>query len=101
MRALWTTIMGSAVGTTLPGCGDYDEAPVPPPRTMAPSPTAGVDRAALGALPVEDWDLEVARDSFWGTWIGDHRVDRDLPPIARADVAALKARRRDLLARVT
>jgi uncharacterized protein (DUF885 family) len=55
----------------------------------------------LGALLVEHWDLEVARDPFWGTWIGDHRVDRDLPPIARADVAALRARRRALLERVT
>jgi uncharacterized protein (DUF885 family) len=100
MRTLGSILLCAAAVTAL-GCGNDDEPHIPPPRTVAPSPTEGVDSAALGALLVEHWDLEVAGDPFWGTWIGDHRVDRDLPPIARADVVALRTRRRALLARVT
>jgi uncharacterized protein (DUF885 family) len=101
MRALWSTLLCAAAATAPPACGDNDEPHTPPPRTVAPSPTEGVDSAALGAMLVEHWDIDVARDPFWGTWIGDHRVDRELPPVALADVTALKARRRALLAHLT
>src|SRR6185295_6271343 len=94
-----STTLCVALATLLPGCSD--DAPQPPPRTLAPSPTEGVDSAALGALLVEHWDISVARDPFWGTWIGEHRVDRDLAPVGRADIAALTDRRRALLAQVT
>src|SRR6185436_12759739 len=80
----------------LAGCDD--DVRVPPPRTEAPSPTEGVDSGALAALLVEHWDVEVAFDPLWGTYMGDHRVDAKLTPVAHADVEALRVRRQALLA---
>lgn len=84
----------------LAACGDDVELRIPPGRTMAPSPTAGVDSAALAALLVEHWDLEVELDPFSATYQGDHRRDAELPPVGRDEVVALRARRQALLARV-
>jgi len=91
----------AAVAIAAPLAACDEESRVPPPRTVAPSPTEGVDSAALAALLVEHWDLEVAVDPLLGTYLGDHRGDAELPPIRRDDVTALRARRRALLARVT
>ena len=99
MRARWSAIVCAALAIAPLACGDNEQAP--PPRTVAPSPTQGVDSPALAALLVEHWDIEVDDDPFWGTWIGDHRADRALPPISVADVAAIRARRRALLGKVT
>src|SRR5262249_40821393 len=100
MRARWATILSAAVVAALPAFPDDAATPPPPPRAVAPSPTEGIDSPALAALLVEHWDIEVARDPFWGTWIGDHRVDRTMPPIDDGEVGALNARRRALLDRV-
>jgi uncharacterized protein (DUF885 family) len=101
MRQLWFTILSTAsVAASLTGCnGDDGGTRVPPPRTMAPSPTEGVDSDALAAVLVEHWDIEAAIDPLGATFIGDHRFDSQLPPIGRADVAALRARRHALLDR--
>src|SRR5262249_28040744 len=95
--AMWAAV---AVAP-LVACGDNNDAPVPPPRTIAPSPTEGVDSPALAALLVEHWDLEAALDPFDATYIGDHRVDAELPPVRRDDVLALRTRRRALLAQAS
>jgi uncharacterized protein (DUF885 family) len=98
MRPLWFTILSAAsAAASLAGCDDGGETRVPPPRTMAPSPTEGVDSDALAALLVEHWDIEATADPLGATFIGDHRFDSQLPPIARADVAVLRARRHALL----
>jgi uncharacterized protein (DUF885 family) len=98
MRPLWFTILSTAsAAASLAACSDDGETRVPPPRTVAPSPTEGVDSDALAALLVEHWDIEAAVDPLGATFIGDHRFDDQLPPIARADVAALRARRHALL----
>ncbi|HSR96359.1 MAG TPA: hypothetical protein VLM79_04770 [Kofleriaceae bacterium] len=79
------------------GCSDDT---VSPPRAEPPSPTEGVDDAGLAGLLVEHWDLEVALDPMDATFLGDHRMDTMLPPIRRAEVEALRVRRRGLLDRV-
>jgi uncharacterized protein (DUF885 family) len=85
---------------SLAACGGDEDPPVPP-RTEAPSPTEGVDSAELAALLVEHWDIEVALDPFGATFVGDHRVDAQLPPVRRDVVLGLRARRRALLAQAT
>src|ERR1041384_8262687 len=91
-----------ALGAPLAGCdGDGDDGPTPPPRTEAPSPTAGVDSPALAALLVEHWDLEAALDPIGATYLGDHRLDAELTPFARDKVLALRDRRHALLAGAT
>lgn len=87
--------MAAAIAAPLAGCGD--DGPDPPPRTVAPSPTEGVDSPALAALLVEHWDLEVALDPLDATFLGDHRADTKLPPITRSEVALLQTRRRALV----
>jgi uncharacterized protein (DUF885 family) len=79
------------------GCSDDA---VSPPRAEPPSPTEGVEDARLAGLLVEHWDLEVALDPMDATFLGDHRMDALLPPIRRAEVEALRVRRRGLLDRV-
>jgi uncharacterized protein (DUF885 family) len=85
----------------LAACGEDETPPVPPPRTEAPSPTEGVDSPALAELLVEHWDIEVALDPFGATYVGDHRVDAQLPPVRRDEILALRDRRRALLAQAT
>jgi uncharacterized protein (DUF885 family) len=97
MRSLSPFLLLAAL---LLSCGGED-GPVPPPRTVAPSPTAGIESAALAELLVEHWDIEVAFDPLSATFLGDHRVDSQLPPVRRDDITALRARRRTLLAQVT
>ncbi|HMG25005.1 MAG TPA: hypothetical protein VK607_26895, partial [Kofleriaceae bacterium] len=98
MRSPLLTVMFAAAA--LAGCSSDDPDVRPPPRTVAPSPTEGVDSAALGALLVEHWDVEAALDPLSATYLGDHRLDAQLPPVRRDDVLALRARRRALLAQV-
>jgi uncharacterized protein (DUF885 family) len=88
----------AAAVAMLAGCSD--DGPRPPPPTVAPSPTEGVDSPALAALLVEHWDLEVALDPLDATFLGDHRADTMLPPISRSEVAVLRARRRALVDRI-
>jgi uncharacterized protein (DUF885 family) len=101
MRPLWFILLSTASAAALAACGSEEPERTPPPRTMAPSPTEGVDSAALAALLVEHWDIEAAADPLDATFNGDHRFDRLLSPIGRAEVAALRARRHALLDRAT
>lgn len=99
--ALSAVLAAALAAAPLAACGDDVELLVPPERTVAPSPTAGVDSAALKALLVEHWDLEVEFDPFSATYYGDHRRDAELPPVGHDAIGALRARRLALLARVT
>lgn len=99
MRARLTIILWFAViATTWTACGDNE--PPPPPRTELPSLTAGVESPVLAGLLVEHWGLEAAIDPMTATYFGDHHVDAELPPISRADVLAMRARRTALLGRI-
>jgi uncharacterized protein (DUF885 family) len=101
MRSSWSTL-ASAVSAValLAACSDGEGERTPPPRTVAPSPTEGIESPALAALLVEHWELEVALDPLSATYIGEHRVDAELPPVERSAVEAARARRRALLDRV-
>ena len=84
---------------TLLGCGDNLEPSTPSPPRAPPSPTEGVDDAALAALLVDHWDLEAEADPIAATYFGDRRFDDRLPPFSRAEVQAVQVRRRALLTR--
>lgn len=88
-----------AVALILAACGD-NETP-PPERPVPPSPTQGVDNAQLAQLLVQQWDLEADVDPLTATFYGERRVAARLPPITRAEVAALRVRRHALLDEVT
>src|SRR5204863_239388 len=59
----------------------------------------GVDSPALAALLVEHWEVEATIDPLTATYFGDHSFDAELPPVRRADLLAVRARRDALIER--